>query len=183
MIGQTSFDTSNRVDFRIGRRAQVPETERRLFGLKEGDILLVRVFATPEGVGRPVFVESPPEPSVFESNMMRLRVHTGRIDPYYLWLWMGLPQSRRHFTCRANASTQASINRSVVDCLPCSIPSPPEQARIMRVVREHDGQLNAAEDLLSKLSHLRCGLRDELLTGCTRVTPELLGLPPEDGDV
>jgi len=169
LVGQTAITEDRSVDPRLARRASVTAAELRRFGVADGDVLVARVFATVEGVGRPALVPDLGEPAVFESNMMRLRVAASVIRPRLLFEWLKSDASRRHIEGRANASNQVSVNQAVLYPLPVPIPPLDEQDRM--VVRIDAADRRRASDLavLGKLRMQKQGLMQDLLTGKVRI--------------
>ena len=169
LIGQTALTEDRSVEPRLARRATVSAQELRRFGLVAGDILIARVFATVEGVGRPALVPELGEPAVFESNMMRLRVNAATIRPRLLFEWLKGDVSRRHIAGHANASNQVSVNQGVL--YPLLVPVPPldEQDRMLARIEAADARRVADLATLSKLRAQKLGLMQDLLTGKVRV--------------
>ena len=174
LIGQTSFTQDRRLDFSRCRRAAVSSSEIETFGLVFGDILVTRVFATVDGVGQPVLVESPPEPAVYESNMLLLRPAANIIDSLLLFTWLRSAAIRCRVLRSVNASNQVSVNQTVLNALPVPIPSIPEQQRISQTLGQIDTAVRCTDASLQKLRLLQTGLMRDLLTGERRVTA-LLG--------
>lgn len=169
LIGQTALTEDRSVEPRLARRATVSAQDLRRFGLVAGDILIARVFATVEGVGRPALVPELGEPAVFESNMMRLRVNAAMIRPRLLFEWLKGDVSRRHIAGRANASNQVSVNQGVLYPLPVPVPPPDEQDRMLARIEAADARRVADLATLSKLRAQKHGLMQDLLTGKVRV--------------
>lgn len=165
LIGQTALTEDRSVEPRLARRATVSQQDLRRFGLAAGDILIARVFATVEGVGRPALVPELGEPAVFESNMMRLRVNTSIIRPRLLFEWLKGDVSRRHIEGRANASNQVSVNQGVFYPMPVPIPPPDEQDRMLARIEAADMRRSADLEVLAKLRSMKRGLMQDLLTG------------------
>jgi type I restriction enzyme S subunit len=165
LVGQIAITEDRSIDPKLARRALVSAAEVRRFGVAAGDVLVARVFATSEGVGRPALVPDLGEPAVFESNMMRLRVAASVIRPRLLFEWLRSDACRRHIEGRANASNQVSVNQSVLYPLPVPIPPVDEQDRM--VERVDAAHLARAADLavLEKLRMQKQGLMQDLLTG------------------
>jgi type I restriction enzyme S subunit len=139
-------------------------------GLIAGDVLVSRVFATLEGVGQPALVPEPPEPAVYESNMMRLRVNRAVIMPYLLFRWLRSDPVRRLIGARANSSNQASINQRALNTLPIGVPTFPEQQRIAEVLAAADCRIREEGRALEKHRLLKQGLM-ERITRCSASTP------------
>jgi type I restriction enzyme S subunit len=168
MVGELALSKDVQVDFAAARRGRVTPSERTAYGLRDGDILVTRVFAVVEGVGRSVLVSDLPEPAVYESNMMRLRVG-GRVLPKWLFLAMKQPLARRHIEANANASNQTSINQVGLNSLLCPVPPVEEQGEALVRIGVLEKRLNGEEAALTKLRLLKKGLSDDLLTGRVRV--------------
>ena len=173
LVGQTSFTQSRRLDFSLCRRAVVSPSEIDIFGLVFGDILVTRVFATVDGVGQPVLVDSPPEPAVYESNMLLLRPAASIIDSLLLFTWLRSAATRRRVLCSVNASNQVSINQTVLNSLPVPVPSISEQKRVSQALGQIDTAVRCTDVSLQKLRLLKTGLMQDLLTGERRVTAPL----------
>lgn len=169
LVGQTAITEDRSVDPRLARRASVTAAELRRFGVADGDVLVARVFATVEGVGRPALVPDLGEPAVFESNMMRLRVAASVIRPRLLFEWLKSDASRRHIEGRANASNQVSVTQAVLYPLPVPIPPMDEQDRMVARIDAANRRREADLAVLGKLRMQKQGLMQDLLTGKVRV--------------
>lgn len=170
MVGQTAITHDDYVDYRTARRARTTKAEAEQYGLRDGDILVTRVFAVVSGVGRSVLVMSPPEPTTYESNLMRIRTNE-RAIPEWLFLAMKTPPVRQQVQASVNASNQASINRTALNAVILPVPPQDEQFEMVRRMRAAELQVHAGREALHKLSLLRHGLTDDLLTGRVRVLP------------
>lgn len=164
LVGQTSFTEERWVDYSLARRAVVTGAEQAQYSLEENDIVLSRVFATLEGVGRPALVPEPPEPAVYESNMMRLRVDLSVIRPELLFEWLMTDRARRLIIAGANASNQTSINQQVLSRLPVPIPPTNEQEQIVGVIQALDSRAMSEREGLAKQRSLKTALLQDLMT-------------------
>jgi type I restriction enzyme S subunit len=178
LIGQTSFTHERRIDYRLSRRAEISNAELRAYGLRDDDILVTRVFATVAGVRRPVLVSGLPEPAVYESNILRLRIDRNAMHPTLLFHWLLSSQMRKLITSAVNASNQTSVNQKVLNELPVPIPPGDEQRKIVETISAQEIQLGQNENYNYKLRALKAALMQDLLTGNKRVTP-LLELEPK----
>lgn len=169
LFGQTAITEDRSVDSNLARRAVATPGDIRRFGLAAGDILVARVFATVEGVGRPALVPELGEPALFESNMMRLRVAESIIRPRLLFEWLQSDASRRYIEGRANASNQVSVNQAVLYPLPVPVPPPDEQDRMVACIEAADRARAADIRSLQKLRMQKQGVMHDLLTGKVRV--------------
>lgn len=164
------FRNGDLIEHQTFKRVELSSIEQRSFGLELGDIVVNRVNSI-EWLGKVALVGRLSEATVFESNMMRIRVDKKRLVPEFAILILSGPRTYRHFLkCAKTAIAQASINQEDVRSLLIACPPPPEQAEIIRRVdalhRLIVGFLSAAE----KLVHLKSGLMHDLLTGERRIT-------------
>jgi type I restriction enzyme S subunit len=168
LIGQTAITQDRLVDPRLGRRAAVSRAELGRFGLRAGDLLVSRVFATVDGVGQPALITSLDEPAVFESNMMRLRCDTSKADSRFLFLSLQTDRTRRHIARQVNLSNQASISQGALRAVPLWLPGLQTQERIAAAISAIEEMCDIEERKLTKLRNERAGLLSDLLTGRIR---------------
>lgn len=170
LVGQTAFTEDGSVDFDMARRAQVGHIDLSAFGLRAGDLLMSRVFATLDGVAQPVIVPELPEDAVYESNMMRLRTKAGVVTSSVLFNLLKLPSIRAAVRSRAFLSNQASINRQGICSIELPLPPWEEQLAADARIKTLVDQLKHEAEALSKYRAQKAGLMDDLLTGRVRVT-------------
>ena len=104
------------------RRVRISEQEKRAFALRAGDIVINRV-KNPEYLGKPASGPTLEERTVFESNMMRLRVNVDLVRPDYLIQLLQQPSMRRALIINAkHAINQSSINQTDVRNLALMVP-------------------------------------------------------------
>jgi len=104
------------------RRVRLDEADVAKYGLCENDVLVNRVNA-PSHLGKTAIVPALPEPIVFESNMMRLRVARSSSDPFFLVTLLNGPALKRQILRRArDAVNQSSINQDDVRSLTVMVP-------------------------------------------------------------
>jgi len=109
-------------NLRMLKRLRVSGAETDLFGLVEGDIVINRVNSR-EFLGKSALIPALPEPTVFESNMMRIRVDTARIAPGYLIQYLQTSFVRSQILRAAkDAVNQSSINQQDVKRLEVLLP-------------------------------------------------------------
>lgn len=169
LIGQTSFTEERRLDYSLARRAKISEDKLRVYGLCENDLLITRVFATVEGVGRPVLVTDLTEEAVYESNMLRLRIDKDQMLPEFAFYWLSSSLIRKQIESAVNASNQASVNQKVLRDLPFVTLPLGEQREIVKIVSKQEGQLREYQSLQRKLNSIKMALMQDLLTGAKRL--------------
>jgi len=169
LIGQAAFTAERSIDFSLSRRAVVSDEELRRYEVAADNVLVSRVFATVEGVGLPTLVPALPEPAVYESNMMRLRVDRNAIRPRLLFEWLRNPLARQRIEAGVNASNQASVNQGALNPLPVIWQPSEEQDRLVDIIEEHDEKYASERATLAKMQSVKRGLMHDLLTGRVRV--------------
>ncbi|MGB3881540.1 MAG: restriction endonuclease subunit S [Diaphorobacter nitroreducens] len=155
------------------RRVVVPSVIRERFALKQGDVLINRVNALTH-VGKAAVVPEISEPTLFESNMMRLRcVET--LVPEYLGVILRSDIARRHWLARSKpAVNQVSVNQRDTKSLCLPLPDPDRQREIAKAVHAADALVLRCQDRISTLQSLKKSLMHDLLTGTVRVDPAIV---------
>ncbi|MBT9312041.1 restriction endonuclease subunit S [Leptothoe kymatousa] len=141
-------------DFSTARRINVDAKEFERYSLKISDILFNRVSKTPEGVGKAVMVDFLPEPSVFESNMIRVRLDLSRVDNLFLVYYLSSDKARKELLSKANLANQASINQQALKSLKIPLPPLSEQKRIARILDAADALRVKRREAISQLDAL-----------------------------
>ncbi|MCP5523413.1 MAG: restriction endonuclease subunit S [Verrucomicrobiales bacterium] len=125
-----------RLTTRAFQRVRVHEMEAARYRLQEGDILLNRVNSM-EYLGKSALVEQLEEPTIFESNMMRLSLKRGEVEPRFLIQFLQTGRALGDLRRRAKqAVNQASVNQGDVRSLQVIVPPLQLQRRFVRVARE-----------------------------------------------
>jgi type I restriction enzyme S subunit len=116
------------------KRLQISNNEREQFALADEDILINRVNS-PKFLGKSALIQMMPEASVYESNMMRLRLDDSRATPNYAILYLRSTQGLEELRKNAkHAVNQSSINQQDVKAVTFALPPLKEQQEIVRRV-------------------------------------------------
>ncbi|HLK09738.1 MAG TPA: restriction endonuclease subunit S [Candidatus Angelobacter sp.] len=111
------------------RQLILAETEARLYALEAGDMLINRVNS-PSHLGKCCVITPGIAGSVFESNMMRLRLASG-VQKGFLVAYLRSLDGKKRLTSNAKwAVNQASINQQDVANTPVPLPPLEEQSHI-----------------------------------------------------
>jgi len=118
------------------RSLEVDLRELESWGVREGDILINRVNSI-EYLGKCALVRSVPEPTVYESNIMRMSLKSDLVHPEYLMRFLSSEVGRKKLISKAkHAVNQASINQGDVKACKVPLPSVEEQTEIVRRVEQ-----------------------------------------------
>lgn len=167
-----AFDNGDRLQRPDLRRVSIGRTETERFAVKPGDILINRVNSLSH-LAKCALIEVLDEPTVYESNMMRLRLDESRVVRGFGFRWLSSVQAKKHLKRRAKrAVAQASINQNDVLTIPTPCPPRLEQQCIADVARGIERRIEAETATLAGLKQLRSALISVLLTGELRVVPD-----------
>jgi len=151
------------------RRLNLTAAELALYRIVKNDILVNRVNSI-EYVGKSAIVDYLTEPTVYESNIMRLRVDNRQMIPHFAIRLLCLPIVEKQLRlCAKSAIAQASINQG--DIRSCFLPVPAviEQGKIIERCASIESEIESERKLLTKLHLQKIGLMQDLLTGEVRV--------------
>ena len=126
-----SFEVGRIRGFDKLKRLQLSQDELDKYSLKVGDILVNRVNGSLDELGKSAAVHILPEPTVFESNIMRFRVDGDRVLPEFVVAFLHSQQGRGQIQTKARAIQQFSINQRDVGSIVVPTPPLPEQRRIV----------------------------------------------------
>lgn len=120
------------------KRVQAEPERVKEFGVSNGDILINRVNSL-EYLGKCALVQGIVEPTLFESNMMRIRLDPKSVLPVYLVKFLTTQKAHAQILQRARkAVNQASINQGDVKSLVVCLPSLSLQQRFAAVVERYE---------------------------------------------
>jgi type I restriction enzyme S subunit len=173
-----SFYSGEIKDLEGLRSLAVDQCELEKWGVKVGDILINRVNSI-EYLGKCALVRSAPEPTVFESNVMRMSLRTDMVSPEYLMRYLSSEIGRKRLISKAkHAVNQASINQGDVKACKIPLPSLTEQNEIVKLVERFFAFAEVLEDKVdsakSRIDHLTQSILAKAFRG------ELMPQDPND---
>lgn len=134
------------------KRLRANEGEIEQYALAPGDLVVNRVNALSH-LGKSALISDISEPSVYESNMMRIRIDANRANGDFVLAWLQTRRAKQQILRKAKKSiNQASINQADVKSL--VLPLPPlelqcrfaERVEAVRVERAASERFNASAD-------------------------------------
>jgi type I restriction enzyme S subunit len=150
------------------KRIRVGAEDVQSYVIKEGDLLVNRVNSIPF-LGKVAYVESVPEFTVFESNMMRLRFPTKEMAKY-LSLYLSVPATKKRIWAMGRpAVAQLSINQRDVGKFLVAMPGEGERSEIVDAVSTVKLAEDRAADTLRVMLEVKRSLLQNLLTGKIRI--------------
>jgi type I restriction enzyme S subunit len=156
-------------DTKSFRRLHLTRAELAVYILEADDILVNRVNSI-DYVGKSAIVPELREATVYESNIMRLKVNRERLLPDFAIRLLCHYTVQHQFRQSAkSAVAQASINQSDIRRCVVAIPRLKEQVCLVERCRLFDRQVDCEKNYLEKLRLQKTGLMQDLLTGKVRV--------------
>ena len=170
IIRINDYGTDDRFTSSSFRRVHLELDEIEKYLLREQDILVNRVNSLPQ-LGKSILIPALPEPTVFESNMMRFAIDGTRLLPKYAILFLCSPQAHSRIVGKAKrAVAQSSINQGDVKSLLLPLPPISEQITIVRTTATFDGKNDAEESRKAALQALFQSMLHQLMTGQIRLS-------------
>ena len=167
-----AFDNGVRLRRPQLRRVFLEPRDVERFTVNPGDILINRVNSMSH-LAKCSLAVSFDEPTVYESNIMRLSLDDSRLTTEFGFRWLSSEQVKAHLRRKAKrAVAQASINQNDVLTIPTPCPPRSEQRRIAEVIGIIEQRLESETDALEGLKEFKSSLMSVLLTGELRVTPD-----------
>lgn len=116
------FRAGDVIETSPAKRVRLDVSDIEKYGLKPGDLVINRVNS-PEHLGKPALINRVLEPTVFESNMMRMSVSDELIRPRYLLRYLVQQFVRDQIARqRKDSINQSSINQGDVMGLMINVP-------------------------------------------------------------
>ncbi|HNB42694.1 MAG TPA: hypothetical protein PLL72_00720 [Burkholderiaceae bacterium] len=144
--------------------ADFEEVEKDKLSLQMGDILIIRSNGSVDLVGKCCVVDKPAEGLLFAGYLIRLRLDLSMINPYFAFISISSPATRRSIDKTARSTSGVNnINSDEVRALKIDLPDLAEQAEIVRRVELLFGYADRLEARLKAAQ-----------TAAGRLTPALL---------
>ncbi len=140
------------------KRLRIDAKTQSSFALRQGDVVINRVNSL-EYLGKSALVPALSEPTVFESNMMRIRLDHARVTPGFCVALLQADWIKKQIARSAKkAVNQASINQTDVKSFSMFLPPLTRQvdfeAAIVQIDRmKHRVSLRPVDNLFSSLQH------------------------------
>ena len=151
-------------------RLDANHNEVREYKLEEGDIIFVRSSVKPEGVGYNTLFSGYKEEVLFCGFMIRFRLFNKHDNtPLFFNYYFRSEEFRRRLLSRSSVSANTNINQVSLRKLLCVVPLPDEQKRMCGRLISIDNSIHSQEALVNKLTKIKNGLMQDLLTGKVRV--------------
>jgi len=145
------------------KRVNLSAEEIERYRLELGDLVVNRVNSMPY-LGKCALVRSLIEPTVFESNMMRIKLDTDKVEGDWITYYLSSHSGRKELTKNAKqAVNQASINQTDVGNALVPIPSINEQKRLVTVIESRLSVCDSIEQTVDTALQQAEAMRQSIL--------------------
>lgn len=145
------------------KKLLLSQTEIKQYELHTNDLVVNRVNSMPY-LGKCALVRDLEETTVFESNMMRIRLDSSIVCPSYITYYLSSSVGRRELTKNAKqAVNQASINQSDVGNAVVPIPSITTQVNIVAMIESCMSVCDSIEQTIDAALQQAEALRQSVL--------------------
>ncbi len=144
--------------------ASATDREISSFALRKGDVLITKDSESPDDIGIPAVVDGAGPDLVCGYHLAILRPDQDVVDPAFLMKQLETASSTKFFGARAAGSTRYALSLRTMHELPIRIAPRDAQAKIARILRLLDGQIEQTEALIAKQERVRAGLLQDLFT-------------------
>ncbi len=147
--GQTPYLRSanikdGRLDLTDVKSMRFSGSERVLFGLQSGDVLVTEGSGSRDSVGASaVFMGELPEPVCFQNTLLRLRPRAGTSGRYLAW-WARHAHASGLIAAVASGANILHVGADAMGALPIEVPSFEEQRRIADFLDDQVARVHAA---------------------------------------
>ena len=133
-----SFYDGRVTDYSTLKRLDCSPEEISTYGLKDGDLVFNRVNGSVEHVGKCALISGLREETVFESNMMRVRIDPSKVDIGFLSTYLCSDIVRNQIKEKARVANQASVNQRDIRSILIPLPDIELQREYATFVRQSD---------------------------------------------
>lgn len=169
MVQMGQLFQSGPLDVAIAPRVAVTAVERETFGLQDGDLLFGRRSLTFDGAGRCALVRTVPEPTTFESSIIRVRLDPRQVNSEFAHLALSSAEAATHRRRFIRQVAVSGVTSGDVGEFLMPVPPMAEQHRIVDRVRAATQAIDFNQVAVTKLHLVKAGLMDDLLTGRVRI--------------
>ncbi|MBI5289582.1 MAG: restriction endonuclease subunit S, partial [Chloroflexi bacterium] len=119
---------------------RVPATDAELasYGLGSGDLLFARQSLVAAGAGKCAIVLAAPEPTTFESHLIRVRLDPSKGDPRYFYYYLMSPHGKGRIQSLVMQVAAAGIRGSELALLHLPVPPIEIQRRVASILAAYD---------------------------------------------
>ena len=133
-----SFYDGRITDYSTLKRLECSQEEISTYSLKNEDLVFNRVNGSVENVGKCALISDLREETVFESNIMRVRVDTSKVDIKFLFTYLCSDTVRTQIKEKARVANQASVNQTDIRSILIPLPNIELQRKYATFVRQSD---------------------------------------------
>ena len=138
VINMKELFAYERVGDQVSDWVELGASELTRAGLEIGDLLFARRSFVLEGAGKCSIVASLPEPTTFESSMIRARLDRTQALPGFFFYFFKSPHGRAAMASIATRTAVSGITGKSLAALPVPVPSLRTQRKVVSVLSAYD---------------------------------------------
>ena len=151
VINMKELFAFDRSDGQASDRVVLTPRELERVSLRPGDLLFARRSFVLEGAGKCSIVRSLPEPTTFESSMIRARLDRERADPEFFYYFFRSPHGRNAMSSIATRTAVSGITGQSLTSLDVPVPAVNIQRKIATVLAAYDDLVENATQRIKVL--------------------------------
>jgi type I restriction enzyme, S subunit len=163
-------------------RVLVSDLELKKWCLIKGDLIFARRSLVFEGSGKCSVVGNLPEPHIYESSMIRVRLDTKRLNSMFAFFYFGSSFSRAQMLATTKRVTISGIDSQQLKAMIFTLPPVHEQTKILKFIEIEDSvyrqNYQRIEKAINYLKEYRTALITNAVTGKIDVRDVVLELEP-----
>jgi type I restriction enzyme S subunit len=145
------------------------DNDRKIYDLREGDVLFILSSVKPEGVGLTVLIDKKLEETVFSGFIIRFR-DRGYLSKEFKNHCFHSEDFRKRLISKSSVSANTNISQDALKNLDLSYPKDKtEQTHIAQILSDMDNEIQELEKQLEKYKMMKQGMMQSLLTGKIRL--------------
>ena len=138
VINMKELFAYERVGDQASDRVNLEPSELARAGLETGDLLFARRSFVLEGAGKCSIVASLPEPTTFESSMIRARLDRTQALPAFFFYFFKSPHGRAAMASIATRTAVSGVTGKSLAMLPVPVPPLSTQRKVVSVLAPYD---------------------------------------------
>ena len=165
------------------KRVELSESEKARFSVCAGDLLFARRSLVAEGAGKCSVVLTIPEPTTFESSIIRARPNVAKVDSLFLYYFFNSPQGLHSLDSIRRQVAVAGITGGDLARLDVPKPPLPQQRAIAHILGTLDDKIELNRRMNETLEAMAQALFKSWFVDFDPVRAKIegrdTGLPPE----
>jgi len=167
-------------------KADIGAKNQKEHRLEYKDIVLSKSSVKKEGIGYGCIFRNRSKLVIPSGFTVRIRSNKDKCDANFLFYSLRSYETRKWIINYSQTSALTNLNAGIINSIPISLPSIPEQKKIASILNSVDDLIEKTQSQINKLQDLKKGTMNELLTkgiGHAEFKDSELGRIPKSWDI